>query len=174
MKIELIPATKEEIPVLRKLMQFYLYDIAALDHWDIRQDGEYGNPERIESFWVDGQYERFIIQVEGILAGFVLTSHKFTDDNIRINLVSEFFVLRRYRRTGVGRKIATRLFEEVGETWEISVMRSNTPAQEFWARIVSDHIGRSFREFTVSQDTDNDVIFRFNSAEFRGFSSVFS
>lgn len=155
-------------------MQFYLYDIAALDQWDIREDGQYGNPERIESFWIVDQYERFFIRVDEVLAGFVLTSHKFADGNARIHVVSEFFVLRRYRRTGVGRIIATRLFEEVDGTWEILVMRSNTPAQKFWATIISDHIGKGHREFTVSQDKDDEVVFRFNAAEFRGSPSVSS
>lgn len=153
-------------------MQFYLYDIAALDQWDIREDGEYGNPERIECFWVDDQYERFLIRVDGILAGFVLTSQKLTDGGARLHVVSEFFVLRRYRRAGVGRIIANRLFNEVGGTWEISIMRSNTPAQEFWATIISDHIGSGHCDFTVSQDTNDDAVFRFSTAELRDSPSV--
>lgn len=74
MTIESIAATNEDIPALRRLMQFYLYDIASLDHWDIGADGFYGNPQRIESFWDQGRYDKLLIKVDGILAGFALTT----------------------------------------------------------------------------------------------------
>src|SRR5262245_7882667 len=43
MKIELRQARVQEVPVLRRLMQLYLYDFAAIDDWTIGEDGLYGN-----------------------------------------------------------------------------------------------------------------------------------
>lgn len=164
MTIDLTRATREEIPVLRRLMQFYLYDIASLDHWDMRGDGTYGNPQRIESFWVEEDYDRFLIRVDGVLAGFVLTSRTSDDADGSPHVVNEFFVLRRYRRAGVGRTVARRLFEGHEGTWFLTVMRANVPAQDFWASVIADLTGRERCDFTVSQETDEDVAFRFSTA----------
>lgn len=163
MMVELIPATGEQIPALRRLMQLYLYDIASLDQWDIGEDGFYGNPERIESFWVDGNYDKFLIKVDGILAGFALNSRTTGDGGELIHVISEFFILRRYRRTGVGRTAATRLFGNFHGTWELSVMATNTPAQEFWAKVIGDLSGKERCQFTVSPCPDDQVVFRFST-----------
>lgn len=163
MTIDLTRATREEIPVLRRLMQFYLYDIASLDHWDMRVDGTYGNPQRIESFWVEVDYDRFLIRVDGVLAGFALTSRSSDDAEGSPHVVNEFFVLRRYRRSGVGRTVARRLFEGHDGTWHLKIMRANVPAQEFWASVIADFTGKERCEFTVSQDSDEDVAFRFST-----------
>src|SRR2546421_583688 len=53
MKIEFRPARSQDLPVLRRLMQLYLYDFAAIDDWSIGDDGLYGNAQVIEGFWTD-------------------------------------------------------------------------------------------------------------------------
>jgi hypothetical protein len=58
MNIELLNAGLNQIPVLRRLMQLYLYDLGSLDGWDIADDGTYGNADRIESFWTDADRQR--------------------------------------------------------------------------------------------------------------------
>ncbi|SRR6266849_1228731 len=50
--------------------------------------------------------------------------------------VSEFFVLRRYRRNGIGRRAAFALFDQFGGKWEIAELPSNTPAISFWRRVI--------------------------------------
>jgi predicted acetyltransferase len=159
--IELTAATAGDIPALRRLMQFYLYDFAAFDGWDIGDDGTYGNLERIERFWEDGDYERFLIRVDGVLAGFALTCRTSEGDET-IHLINEFFVLRRYRRCGVGRVAAQRLFERFDGTWELSVMNSNAVAKEFWAAVIGDLTGKGRSEF--SRETEENVIFRFRAS----------
>ena len=39
------------VPVLRRLMQLYLYDLGTIDGWDISPDGRFGNARSIERFW---------------------------------------------------------------------------------------------------------------------------
>jgi hypothetical protein len=48
MKIELRQARAQDLPVLRRLMQLYLYDFAAIDDWSIGDDGLYGSAKVIE------------------------------------------------------------------------------------------------------------------------------
>src|SRR5439155_1152342 len=102
MKVELHQARGKDIPVLRRLMQLYLYDFAAIDDGAIADDGLYGDAATIESFWTDPRMTSFLVRVDGTLAGFVLVRDRarYAGDGTRE--VSEFFILRRHRRRGVG------------------------------------------------------------------------
>jgi predicted acetyltransferase len=120
MNIELLEAGPEQVPVLRRLMQLYLYDLGTLDGWDINDDGTYGNADRIETFWTDERRQRYLVKLDGKLSGFVLTRSgtAFSGDHARE--ISEFFILRTSRRRGVGRSVATHLFDGFGGTWDMS------------------------------------------------------
>jgi len=50
MKVELRKARAKDVAVLRRLMQLYLYDFAAIDGWTISADGLYGDAA-IEDYW---------------------------------------------------------------------------------------------------------------------------
>ena len=91
-----------DVPTLRRLMQLYLYEIGSDDGWDIGADGLYGNAERIEAFWSEPGRRTFLIRVEGALAGFALVNERAWFAGPGTREISEFFVLRRYRRRGVG------------------------------------------------------------------------
>src|SRR5881628_3569283 len=94
MKVELRQARPQELPVLRRLMQLYLYDFAAIDDWAIGDDGLYGNAATIESFWTDPRMTSFLVRVDSALAGFVLVRDgaHFAGEGTRD--ISEFFILR--------------------------------------------------------------------------------
>src|SRR2546427_13119583 len=102
MKVELRQARPQEFPVLRRLMQLYLYDFAAIDDWAIGDDGLYGNAATIESFWTDPRMTPFLVRVGSALAGFVLIRDgaHFAGEGTRN--ISEVFILRRHRRQGGG------------------------------------------------------------------------
>src|SRR5207244_11731635 len=73
MKIELRQARPPDVPVLRRLMQLYLYDFAAIDDWAIGEDGFYGSAATIEGFWTDPRMTSYLVRADGVLAGFVLS-----------------------------------------------------------------------------------------------------
>jgi predicted acetyltransferase len=60
--------------------------------------------------------------------------------------MGEFFVLRKYRRSGLGRQLASGLFERFAGTWEVRELPSNTAAQTFWRRIIDDYTHGAFTE----------------------------
>src|SRR2546426_12611399 len=100
MNVEVGEARREDTPVLRRLMQLYLYDLGTIDGWDIGDDGLYGIEARIEGFWTDPNRRSFLVRVDGKLAGFALARDgaHFAGDGTRE--ISEFLILRRYRRRG--------------------------------------------------------------------------
>src|SRR5439155_1261576 len=110
MNVEVGEARREDTPVLRRLMQLYLYDLGTIDGWDIGDDGLYGIEARIEGFWTDPNRRSFLVRVDGKLAGFALVRDgaHFAGDGTRE--ISEFFILRRYRRRGAGERVARGVF----------------------------------------------------------------
>src|SRR5436309_2866793 len=90
MKIELRPARAQDLPVLRRLMQLYLYDFAAIDDWSIGDDGLYGNAQVIEGFWTDPRMTSYLVHVDGVLVGFALVREGayFAGDGTRARLAS--------------------------------------------------------------------------------------
>jgi predicted acetyltransferase len=144
--VSLERAGPEDVVVLRRLMQLYLYDIGSLDGWDVGPDGLFGNAERIERFWTEPGRHAFLIRADGVLAGFALVRDEAWFAGAGTREVSEFFVLRRHRRRGVGERAARRLFDTFPGRWEVVQMVSNAPAQAFWLAVIGRCTGGRFED----------------------------
>jgi predicted acetyltransferase len=146
MKIELRQARAQDVPVLRRLMQLYLYDFAAIDDWTIGEDGLYGNIATIEGFWTDPKLTAFLVRTDGALAGFVLVHEVAYFAGAGTRDIREFFVLRRHRRRGVGTEIARRVFDRFPGKWEVTQLTRNVEAQAFWRRVIGAYTGGRYEE----------------------------
>jgi len=144
--VSLDKAGPDDIPVLRRLMQLYLYDIGSADGWDVGREGLFGDSERIERFWTEPGRHSFLIRVDGVLAGFVLVRDEAWFAGAGTREVSEFFVLRRFRRRGVGERVATALFDLFPGRWEVVQMHSNADAQAFWRAVIGRYTGGVFED----------------------------
>jgi predicted acetyltransferase len=146
MKVELRKARIKDTPALRRLMQLYLYDFAAIDDWTIRADGLYGDDRIIEDYWTNPRRTSFLVHVDGAIGGFVLLRDfaRFAGEGTRE--ISEFFVLRRYRRQGVGAEAARLVFDMFPGKWELTQITNNTAAQVFWRQVIGDYTGGRYLE----------------------------
>src|SRR5256885_2092119 len=141
MDVELREATRQDTPVLRRLMQLYLYDLGTIDGWDVGDDGVFGDAAKIEGFWADPKRRSFLIRVDGRLAGFALVRDGAHFAGEGWHEISEFFVLRRYRRRSVGTEVARRLFDTIPGKWEGTELRRNVEAQAVWRRVIARPAG---------------------------------
>lgn len=143
--VTLQEATAGDVPALRRLMQLYLYDLGTIDGWDIGDDGLFGSAERIESFWTEEGRRTFLIRADGALAGFVMIRDggaRFAGAGTRE--LSEFFVMRKYRRRGVGTRAATAVFDMFPGRWEVDQLASNVEAQAFWRGVIGRYTSGRF------------------------------
>jgi predicted acetyltransferase len=147
-RVEVTPARPEEVPLLRRLMQLYLYDLAAIDGWEVADDGTYGSAEQIERFWTGADRHAFVARVDGRVAGFALVRRgaQVTSDP-DTHEISEFFVLRRHRRRAVGEQVARQVFDRFPGRWEVMEMASNADAQAFWRAVIGRYTGGHFEDF---------------------------
>lgn len=59
-------------------------------------------------------------------------------DDPQVLDVAEFFVLRQFRREGVGRAAALRLWQQLPGSWTVRVSEGNRGALEFWSGVVAE------------------------------------
>ena len=121
--------------MIERLLEFYLYDMAELYRFPIGQDGRYAH-DRLDEFW---QYPYLLTSGED-LAGLalVIKSCPITG-RTPCWFMAEFFVMRPYRRTGLGRAAAGEIIAEHPGPWHVGVIERNSPALAFWTRTLSDH-----------------------------------
>src|SRR5262249_60465311 len=80
--------------------------------------------------------------------------------------VAEFFVLRSYRRRGVGRQAARRLWDTVRGNWVVRVSDANRGGLDFWRDVVREYGGGRCAETTRPGQPHGWTVFTFASRAF--------
>lgn len=141
--ITLVPVTKEdtyEQGVLRNLLKMYCYEWSQYNHLEVDTDGTYAFEEHASTYWTNEGNYAFLISVDGQWAGFVLfDTHDFITHTDCDYSMAEFFVMHAYRHYGIGRYVATHLFERFGGAWEIGCHPNNLSSVRFWEKVVGDY-----------------------------------
>ena len=130
-KVEVQAATIDEKPVLDHLLELYCHDFSELTHVDVDDDGLYRYPY-LDPYWVDPDRHPFLFRVDGRLAGFALVRSGSPHD------MAEFFVIRKYRRGGVGIDAARAVFAKFPGEWQVREMAANVGAIAFWRRAIPE------------------------------------
>jgi predicted acetyltransferase len=152
-EVLVMPASKGQERVLRHLMSLYVYDFSELMGLDVEEDGSFKLPE-LSSYWRDPWRHPFLLRVDGKLAGFALVHQRSRLNGADgTHDMAEFFVLRRYRRQGVGEQAARELFGRFRGPWEVRERAANVDAIAFWRRVIERHTGGQFREVSWADDT---------------------
>jgi predicted acetyltransferase len=146
MQITLLPAAASEQPALANLMQLYHYDLSEVSGADVDKNGRFDSP-RLDAYWAEADCHPFLIHVEQQLAGFALVHRQSRLYNpFDGHSIADFFVMRRYRRQGVGRTAAMLLFERFPGTWEVSSSADNVPGHVFWRSVVDHYTDGHYAE----------------------------
>ncbi|WP_010500468.1 GNAT family N-acetyltransferase [Paenibacillus elgii] len=145
MEVVVSKAAEEQKSVLRNLLELYKYDFTEFDPEDVNEHGLFEYPY-LDHYWTEEGRHPFLVHVDGKLAGFALIRELGSDE--RVYSVAEFFVMKKYRRHGVGRDLAFDLFNRFPGQWEVAQMKENEPAQKFWRRIVDEYTKGSYQEMT--------------------------
>ena len=135
--VQLVPAEKADVPVVRNLSRLYIYDMSESSGWACPKTGLFGGCDGFFDDWQAGRNQAFVIRVDGELAGFAGT--KQIDEGTGAHCVQEFFVLRKFRRKGVGRLTANMLFDAHPGPWRVDRLACNGPAVGFWTSVISGH-----------------------------------
>ncbi|WP_317259305.1 GNAT family N-acetyltransferase [Paenibacillus baimaensis] len=132
--------------VLRQLMELYKYDFSEYELDDVNEQGYYDYPY-LDHYWTeDGRYA-FFIRVDGKLAGFALVRALRVDtEGNTIYSIAEFFVMKKFRRMGIGSEVAISLFDMFPGIWRVGQIENNASSQLFWRKVISEYTDYNYEE----------------------------
>ena len=162
--IDLVVATQADRPLLERLLQLYEYDYSEYAGVDVDERGLFPTLDAGELLEPEPDYHVFLIRVDGQVAGFAcVTRHESYVELGESYLVDEFLVLRKYRRRGVGERVARTLFDRFPGRWDVGTVPGNRVAQAFWRRVIDRYTGDDFRELPDAGERWAGPIWSFES-----------
>ncbi len=78
-------------------------------------------------------------------------------------LMDQFFILRPYRRKGIGQKAAVECFRQHSGRWVLHVMANYEIALSFWRKTIGGYMSTEFVEEVGLRDGREMVTFQFNN-----------
>jgi predicted acetyltransferase len=143
-------AVPADTSVLRNLLELYQHDLSEYWPCELNEHGLYGYPT-LDYYLREPAYAAYLLTVEGKLAGFALVNNDVCLPENEY-WMAQFFVLRRYRRTGVATNAAKQLFDLMPGKWEIGQIPLNRGAQLFWRKTIDEYTNGNFSEATMDSD----------------------
>lgn len=149
-------------------MQLYLYDFSQIDGGDVDNFGLFVFPN-LDKYWIETERYPFLLRVAGKLAGFSLLRRGtyFEDGPYQKSnsmIVAEFFVMRKFRRHGVGKWMAVQLFNRFPGWWEVAQTLDNTAAQDFWSSVIEQYTEGNFSQYLLVNDAWRGPVLVFNNS----------
>jgi predicted acetyltransferase len=159
-------ATLADAMLLSNLLELYTHDLsAAFPSIEMGPDGRFGYSQ-LPLYWSEPERRfPFLIRCDGRVAGFALVRRgsPATDDPDVFD-VAEFFILRRYRRSHVGRRAAVLLWNRFPGRWIVRVSEGNSGALPFWTGVIAEFTNGTATEFKHPGNPHAWRVFSFASA----------
>lgn len=131
----IVRATDAQKPTIANLIQLYLYDMTDEGPFPVGADGRF-EYHFLDRFW----QHPYLIYCGGELAGFALVIEQCPVTGLDpCWFMAEFFILRAYRRRGLGKAAATAILQWHPGRWHVAVTEHNLRAAAFWAPSLSGY-----------------------------------
>lgn len=148
-EVSLEAATLQDAPLLANLLELYIHDLSEVfPQIELGSDGRFGY-DKLPLYWSEPERRfPFLLRADGRVAGFALvTRGSPVSDDPKVFDLAEFFVLRRYRRTGVGARAAWLLWDRFPGRWIVRVSEGNRGALPFWTGVIAEYSQGAAAEF---------------------------
>jgi|ERR1017187_941042 predicted acetyltransferase len=161
--IEVVSASLEHQSIVANLLELYVHDFSEFHPVELGEDGRFGYPD-LPLYWSESSRHPFLVTVDGKLAGFAFVrkgSRVVADQNVWD--MAEFFVLRGYRRSGTGTRVAHEVLRRFSGQWEVRVLQANVSARQFWQHAISAFTGDEVHSSSFEQNGETWRLFSFES-----------
>ena len=123
-------AAESAKPLVRRLLEFNAHDFSEFDGRDVSEQGEFGY-RYLDHYWTEPEdRQALVVRCDGLVAGLALVRRGVPHE------VAEFFILRKFRRHGVGREAAQTVLRTWPGEWETHQVPGNDAAVAFWRRAI--------------------------------------
>ena len=167
-EVVLEAATQSDAGLLANLLELYSHDLSDVFALELGADGRFGY-EKLPRYWSEPERRfPFLIRAGTRLAGFALVTRgsPVSDDPDDFD-IAEFFVLRRHRHSGVGRRAAFLLWNRLAARWIVRVSEGNPEGLRFWASVIGEYTSGTAVQTTRSGSPHAWRVFSFNSVDRR-------
>ncbi len=152
MIVQIKEALVEQKPILQRLMQLYQYDFSEIESCDVNEDGIY-KYKYLDLYWTEPGRLPFLVYVEKKIAGFALINkHSYLSNDKTTRVVSEFFIMRKYRRQGIGTHVAQKIFGMFLGKWEVQQTENDKIAQSFWRKVINNYTQGDYKEVHLDNE----------------------
>lgn len=162
MTLEIIKATIEQKPILANLLELYAYDFTEYCDFDIGESGFYGY-EHLAAYWSDENRFPYLIYVEKKLAGFSLVQKISTSIGTEKWDMSEFFIMKKYKRQGIGTDAACEIWRQFKGAWQVRVLVSNPIACAFWLQAIEKFTSKPPAKTEIKVKEEDWIVYSFES-----------
>ncbi len=164
--LQISVASPAERAILENLFQLYIHDFsqfwAGEPRGELQSDGRFEPYPYLDAYWQDAGHVPLLLRKSGNLVGFALVRVMNAQDQPAIYEMSEFFVVRKHRRGGIGSAAARSIYSRFPGPWETFVMRKNSAALRFWRVVIGAHPQIRAVETVELRPPDRDsTLFRF-------------
>jgi predicted acetyltransferase len=163
--VEIVLALPEQEPILANLLELYAHDFSELIDLKLGIDGRFGY-KHLPLYWQDSNRYPFLIMANGHFAGFVFVrrgSEISNDPDVWD--IAEFFIVRGFRRLGIGMKVAQEIFGKFLGKWEVRVIGRNQKAKNFWERAINEFLDKAIEPISLDKDGEDWHVFSFESPD---------
>jgi len=163
--VTLQPAMPDTDRLLRELLELYVEELSGIFSVEGGADGRFGY-DKLPLYWTDPDaHHAFLILADSHVAGFVLATRGSPAGDMATDLdVAEFFVLPAYRRSGVGRRAAIALWDQLPGRWVVRVSEANGAGLHFWADVIASYTSGAYVARHQPGEPGDWRIFTFTSA----------
>ncbi|WP_346887891.1 GNAT family N-acetyltransferase [Clostridium sp. UBA1056] len=142
--IELKRVNVEDKEILKNLLEKYDYEFSQWDNRDVNKLGLYGY-DYLDCYWTEEKRWAYFIEVDGKLAGFIMVNNYPEAAEETDYSLAEFFVMYKYRRCGVGKLAAIRIFDMFHGKWQLKRHPKNIASVHFWNNVISEYTKGNYR-----------------------------
>lgn len=150
-KISLVDIKDKE--VLRALINDYQKEILKSE-----------NPEEykyLDGYWQKSDRYPYFIEVDGEIAGFVLVNNYNLVEKDAMDL-PEFYIKPGFRKKGIGKMSAKKVFDLFPGKWEVRELESNVLAQKFWRNVIAEYTDNNYKEVILDNEKWHGPVQTFN------------
>lgn len=142
--IKIVPVSEDKKEILRNLLEKYDYEFSQYDKREVNDLGLFGY-NYLDHYWTDEGRWAFFIYADDKLAGFAMINSFPEAEEETDYTMAEFFVLFRYRRKGIGKFVAHKLFDKFEGRWQFKRHPHNQDSVCFWDQVIAEYTNGCFR-----------------------------
>ena len=159
-EFELRSATPSDRLPLFRMLELYQHDLSDVWDQDLDLHGEYGY--LLDEYWQGTGANAYVLLVQSHYAGFALVVARPKLPGGQ-NWLEQYFVVKKYRKRGIGQAAAVALFDSTPGIWQVGQLRQNVTAQTFWRRVINAYTNGTFEEAESTNETGTSLVQQFSS-----------